>query len=94
MLEHGVIDFAVDLDADPVPLVAVVRLADGIGEAFLEFGHLLGGAFNGNRREIIDVEIAEHVPGHIKHENGEPSPREFLEGCRLGHSRQRQAIFA
>lgn len=60
----------VQSDAYPVLFVAVIGFGD-CHVALFELGDALWFALDGDGAEIVDVEVAIHVPVHIKHENGE-----------------------
>ena len=91
LTEHRVVNVAMHINALPVALVAIVWVVDGL-IALFKFGDSNWVTLEGNGGEVVDVEVAEHVTTDIEHEYREFTSREFLEGGRLGHSRQRQAI--
>ena len=57
-------------DAYPVLLVAVIGFGD-CHVALFEFGDALRLALDGDGAEIVDVEVAIHVPVYIENEYGE-----------------------
>ena len=79
-----------ETDAYPEFLIAVIGWPHRL-IALFQLHNVAGIAFHGNRRKVVDVEIAEHVPANIEHQNGELSPGEALEWRALGHTGQAEA---